>query len=192
MAIYYFDSSAIVKLYITEPGTNWVTALFRAKNPDGARLHRITFSKIGIVEVSAAIARRYRMQMLTKESQRALYRRFMQDCVNQFRTLNPSNDQIYQAAELVQEYALRGYDAIHLATALALSNEFVSNQLPTITFVSADQQLARITTARNAHLDILARRTDRGGDILERITPPRRRHRTGFAEPVPGHDGLER
>ena len=143
MATYYFDSSAIVKLYITEPGTDWVTEIFRAKNPDGARLHRITFSKIGIVELSAAIARRYRMQMLSRESQRALYRRFMQDCVHQFRTLSPNNHQIYQAAELVQNYALRGYDAIHLATALAMSNEFITNQLPTITFLSADQQLCQ-------------------------------------------------
>lgn len=152
MATYYFDSSAIVKLYITEPGTDWVTSIFRARNPDGLRLHRIAFSKIGIVEVSAAIARRNRMKVLSRESQRALFRRFMQDCVNQFRTLNPSNDQIYQAAELVQHYALRGYDAIHLATALTLSREFISIQLPTITFVSADQQLCQ--SAAEAGLNV--------------------------------------
>ena len=43
-----------------------------------------------------------------------------------------------QAMELAERHGLRGYDAVHLASALALQQMREVMQLPSLTFVSAD------------------------------------------------------
>lgn len=45
---------------------------------------------------------------------------------------------IEHAMSLAQAHGLRGFDAVHLATALAVHDLHRSLQLPAITFVSAD------------------------------------------------------
>ena len=45
-----------------------------------------------------------------------------------------------QAMELAERHGLRGYDAVHLASALALQQMREAMELPALTFVSADAQ----------------------------------------------------
>ena len=67
MNAYYFDTSALIKLYMKETGSPWIKSLYDTVS------EIITFTKIGIVEAAAALARRQRMNDLTPGDQRLLY-----------------------------------------------------------------------------------------------------------------------
>jgi predicted nucleic acid-binding protein len=44
MAFYYFDASALVKYYVTEPGSTWVRQVFDEQDPMSGQAHRIILS----------------------------------------------------------------------------------------------------------------------------------------------------
>jgi hypothetical protein len=47
MTLYYFDTSALVKYYVTEPGSTWVRQLIDAQEPEnGQPLHAILLADI--------------------------------------------------------------------------------------------------------------------------------------------------
>ena len=48
---------------------------------------------------------------------------------------------IDSAIQLTRRQKLRGYDAIHLACALALNKPLVDDGLPSLTFIAADDNL---------------------------------------------------
>jgi len=52
MAAYFFDSSAIVKRYLEEPGSDWVLTMVQPPT-----LHRILLARITSVETASAIVR---------------------------------------------------------------------------------------------------------------------------------------
>lgn len=60
MADYFFDSSALVKAYIAEAGTDWVRTI-----PDHPQ-HRISISALAEVEVTSALTRRFNEGDLTQ------------------------------------------------------------------------------------------------------------------------------
>ena len=63
MAAYFFDSSAIVKRYISETGSGWVTSM-----SDISTNNRIYIARITAVEVVSAITRRKRGGSLSLSS----------------------------------------------------------------------------------------------------------------------------
>jgi len=74
MATYYFDTSALVKLYVAEPGSGWVDHLVNALGADGRPEHVIALSRIALVEVAAAVARRGRLRRPICPRERAVGR----------------------------------------------------------------------------------------------------------------------
>jgi hypothetical protein len=53
MAFYYFDASALVKYYVTEPGSTWVRRLIEERETTtGQPLHLIFVAEITRVEMS--------------------------------------------------------------------------------------------------------------------------------------------
>ena len=54
---------------------------------------------------------------------------------------------INSAVDLTQSHYLRGYDAVHLATALAMNAELLRKHLPPLTFVAADEDLLEAAEA---------------------------------------------
>lgn len=59
MADYFVDSSALVKAYIAEMGTNWVRTILDDEQ------HQIYISQLTELEVVAALTRRFRVGDLT-------------------------------------------------------------------------------------------------------------------------------
>ncbi len=55
MAVYFFDSSALVKRHVSESGSDWVRSLTRAK-----AAHTLYIARITAVEIISAITRRQR------------------------------------------------------------------------------------------------------------------------------------
>jgi predicted nucleic acid-binding protein len=139
----YLDSSAVVKIYIPETGSSWVRSLVEAITPEGEQENEITFAKIGIVEVVAAISKRRRMKDITAKQQKRLIANFLNDCAERFAKFDADDGVIKLAVDLAQRHPLRGYDAVHLATAITLNRTLVASELPPLAFISADDVLCR-------------------------------------------------
>ena len=137
MAAYYFDSSAMVKHYISGRGSTWVSSLIEAET-DGKPQNLIAIAEIGEVEVAAALAKRRRMEEISTVQQRIGLATFLRDCARRYHVLQIDSMIIKLAIDLTQRRPLRGYDAVHLAVALILNRALIENKLPPLTFISAD------------------------------------------------------
>jgi predicted nucleic acid-binding protein len=139
MATYYLDTSALVKCYVPEKGTAWVLALVTQ--------NQTATTSITVAEGSAAIAKRQRLGEVTLDERNILFNRFLNDCKSRYDLLPVDEPVIYRAAGLTQIYPLRGYDAVHLATALVLRDQLVAARLPAPIFVAADANLCAVARA---------------------------------------------
>src|SRR5438552_12395457 len=115
MSTLFFDSSALVKRYLTEMGSAWVAA---QTNPGSNNV--IVVAEITRVEVAAALAARHRAAgSITRDERDRLFRLLAQHHTSEYRAIPISVAVADQAMNLTQAHRLRGYDAVQLATALA-------------------------------------------------------------------------
>lgn len=147
MADYYFDASALVKLYVPESGSAWVERLATDRFSDEEWRHTISMSRIAITETAAAIARRQRTRELTPNQQALLYRRLLEDAQHRFQLLQTDERTLDLATDLTQHHPLRGYDAVHLAAALLLRHVLLTADLAAPVFVCADANLCVVAQA---------------------------------------------
>jgi len=125
----YFDTSALVKRFVEEPGSRRVGALIASQR-------QIATSKIAYAELHAALARKLRERKLTLPAYRSISGRFDSDWLAYIR-VELADALLRLTRELVRRHPLRGFDAIHLAAAIRLQDHL--NE--TIQFVAADQRL---------------------------------------------------
>jgi uncharacterized protein len=136
MPIYFLDSSAIVKRYVSETGTAWVLNLHK---PSAQNI--IYVAQITGVEVVSAISRRLRgNKLIQKSADKAIFR-FKRDFANKLRIVRLNDQIISEAMQLSEKHFLRGYDAVQLAIALELERRFAVSGFASITFISADNAL---------------------------------------------------
>jgi predicted nucleic acid-binding protein len=137
MSFFYWDSSVGVKRYVDEPGSAWVRLL--AADPENIFLT----SEMTIVEVSAAIAISIRVGKLTRRQGQHAYRDFANDVeTGAYQLLAVTRSLIDRAALLPQAHPLKGYDAVHLATALEAARNLADQEIMLV-FVSGDDQMLR-------------------------------------------------
>lgn len=141
MAAFFCDSSAIVKRYIAETGSAWLSATTTPKN-NFVYVARITF-----VEVVSAISRREKGNHILAADADAARLTFEQDHLNEFLKVEISENLIIEAANLAKKYALRGYDAVQLAAAIETQKERDALGLLPLTLLSADTDLNDAATA---------------------------------------------
>ena len=135
--LYCFDSSAVVKRYATERGSAWVRSIV----PSDAE-NTIYLGQVGIVEIAAALSRKVRTQELSHDEYEAALWLFLMDVRNEEYVVTPLSDYIVElAVNLTRRHPLRGYDAVHLATAIALNNALMSAGLSKLVFLAADARL---------------------------------------------------
>jgi uncharacterized protein len=113
---FFFDSSALVKRYVTEIGSVWVQHL-----TDPNIGHSIYISGITGVEIVSAIARRVKGLSISPADGANAIADFKYDYANQYNILEVTDHIVNQAMDLAQAYALRAYDALQLSTALELN-----------------------------------------------------------------------
>jgi len=111
--ILYQDTSSIVKLYVEDEKGISETR----KAVDEADF--LATSLVAYAEVRAAFARARRENRLSDSEYDRILAAFHRDW-RHYRKLNPSSTLIRKAGDLAERRALRGYDAIHLASALTL------------------------------------------------------------------------
>lgn len=112
MTLAYFDSSALVKLVIEEPGSNDVATLWDAADS-------VVTSRVAHPEVRAALAAAHRDQRLDGASHVAA-KQSWRDFHAALRMVEVTESLEDSAGDLAEIHALSGFDAIHLASALAL------------------------------------------------------------------------
>ena len=153
MALYYFDSSAIVKYYIPEKGSSWVSQLISIRTTEGEWANEIVIARIGIVEVGAAIARRRRMKEISQRLQERTLAQFSKDFRRRYTVVPTTDETIELALTLTQRQPLRAYDAVQLATALHLHRIRRALDLPPLIFVSADEDINAVAKAEGLHAE---------------------------------------
>lgn len=125
----YLDTSALVKLYVEEEeGRGLVREAVRQAG-------RVATSTVAYAEARAAFARKAREGILGEEGHRRAVATFDEDW-GYFTRLAVSNLVAYRAGTLAGQYALRGFDAIHLASAVRLGERFEG-----LEFLAFDERL---------------------------------------------------
>ena len=74
MALYFLDSSAIVKRYFQEPGHEWIETLH-----DPAQGHGLYIAQAALAEVVASICRKAREQNMSREERDSTIDDFRRD-----------------------------------------------------------------------------------------------------------------
>jgi uncharacterized protein len=112
MAIVYFDSSAFIKLLVEEDGSDLAAALW-----DGC--DAAVSSRLAYPEVRAALAAAGRGRRLEHDAQRAAEAAW-EEFWAATRAVELTEMIAAHAGTLAGEHALRGADAVHLASVLAI------------------------------------------------------------------------
>lgn len=112
----FLDSSALVKRYADESGSELVLAL----SPP------VIASDLAAVEVPAALWRKHRIGQISAPDAQILCRRFLTDIdasspESDAVLIEVGNDILRSAIDLVARHPLRAYDAVQLASAMAAS-----------------------------------------------------------------------
>jgi uncharacterized protein len=110
--ILYLDTSSLVKLYVEEAGSGDVGELVSKSNA-------IATSMVAYAEARSAFARRFRENALSREGYSSLLSSFESDWDN-YLQVKVSKALVRSAGDLAERHGLRGFDAIHLASALVL------------------------------------------------------------------------
>lgn len=133
----FLDSSAIVKRYAVEAGSVWVTAI-----TDPGSVWATALSEITLVEVAAALAAKTRASGgLSVQARDQALTLFFDDCRKRFSLFAITRAIIDLAVALTKRHALRGYDAVQLATALVANGDLIARGEIPLLLVTADQEL---------------------------------------------------
>lgn len=135
----YLDTSALIKLYVEEAGADRVEAAV-----EGAQV--IATSVVAYPEARAALARRHREEDFTASEYRELVSE-LDATWEGYERLGLTEGLAREAGELAEEHALRGFDAVHLASALRLRQRF-----PRSAFLAFDERLS--SAAKRASLPV--------------------------------------
>lgn len=136
MAVHFLDSSALVKRYISEIGSVWVSGLF-----DPALSHEVFVAAVAGVEIVAAITRRSRGGSISTTDATAVCDQLRSDLQTEYQIIEITENIINSGMILAETHGLRGYDATQLAAGCAVNGLCVANNLAPIIFVSADSEL---------------------------------------------------
>ena len=138
MSGYFFDTSALVKFYHSEKGTERVSATFAQAD------RKIKISALGLVELYSAFAMKVRTGVIDRTTVTALRTRVLADIeAENFEVHQLMGSHLVSAGQLILRHSfskrLRTLDALQLAVALDLADQQVVNY-----FVTADAALAEV------------------------------------------------
>jgi predicted nucleic acid-binding protein len=144
LALYFLDTSALVKLYVQEPGTARLLPLI-SDRPE----NRFAVLTIAVVEIRSAIRRRQRAGDIDTEVATAILENAQSHMETRFIRQAVNETVIDTALEMIDRYTLRAYDAVQLAGCLVLC----AIAAEPFTFVCSDHRL--LEAARSEQLKVL-------------------------------------
>lgn len=111
----FFDTSALVKRYATEPGTETVDDLIDADETT------VFITSLSVVEMTSAFRRKYNRGDVAEETMIGLVSAFFDEALAEFVIL-PMDEALFNwSFDLILDDDLRTLDSLQLAAALALS-----------------------------------------------------------------------
>jgi len=131
----YIDSSALVKRYTEEAGTDFVKSILMT---DGL----ITTSKLTYPEILSALMRKVRAGEIERKRLDDIVDRFEKDW-DHVLVLEFHNDLLPIVKTLIEKHPLKAADAIHLSSALWLKLSSKAD----VTFVASDSNLLKAAGA---------------------------------------------
>ena len=131
--IVYLDSSALVKRYVAEVGSMEVQSIV-------AKAEAVGTCVISRAEVAAALGKAARAKLITRPAASDAYSTFVADWESIIR-VHLSESLCSRAANFAWSLGLRGYDAVHLATALYWSEQLDED----VTIATFDRELWKAT-----------------------------------------------
>ena len=132
--IAYFDTSALVKLYADEPGAQSARAA-------ALEAELMATSIITYAEMRSAFARKLRFADITAVALKQFKEQFERGWES-FQIVPIEEHTVRRAGELAEAYGLKGFDAVHLASANILATRFGAT-----TFACFDAELSRAASA---------------------------------------------
>ena len=134
-AIYFCDTSAIIKLYHAELGTDCMESIF------GDNQCAFMISELTLVEFDSSVAKKVRTGNITDSAKNEAIKNFKKDCQDRF-LVNPLDLGIIRSArKLINKYgnklSIRTLDALQLGSCLVEEQEGLH-------FVCADSRLNKI------------------------------------------------
>lgn len=133
MASYYLETSALVKLYVREAGTERLLAL---ATPSGG--NRLAILALAQVEFRSAVRRRERNREIPSPIASQLLNAFERHVAGRFLIQMVTDFVLDTACMLVDRHALRAFDAIQLAGYIVLKT---ARGADVPVFVCSDQEL---------------------------------------------------
>ena len=127
--ILYLDTSALVKRYFKEPYSDQVIAKWRDAN-------EIVTSSVAYAETLAAIYRKKRELALKDDLVKKIADALRTDW-NGFIRIHVNEELNEYIDRAIEGHPLRGFDAVHLASAMVMNEQFPDNML----FICFDQTL---------------------------------------------------
>jgi predicted nucleic acid-binding protein len=140
LSSYFFDTSALAKLYHPEIGTPKVVEIVETVGV------QIQISRLTAVELRSVFAIKVRTQVVTQEDVSLLLRQFQEDVVSRkFQIFAVQESEFALAERLIEQHAfnkpLRTLDAVQLAVALGLKSQGLIDH-----FVAGDAALCEVAT----------------------------------------------
>ncbi len=152
MGALFFDTSALVKRYVTESGSGWVRTQCRSEAG-----HTIIISQATLVEVVATFCRKARElnanQLINIDDRDTYIALFRQDVRKQYNVARVTTSIYTLAGDLCRLHRLRAYDAVQLACALETRNKLAALEISALTFVSADTELLNMAFAEGLSVE---------------------------------------
>lgn len=135
--ILYLDTSSLVKLYVEEEDSPKIADLVSSSKVAATSL-------IGYTEARSAFARRFREKAFSKKGYGRLISFFNKDWDN-YLIVRVTEELVRLAGDLAEKHGLRGFDVIHLSSALTLRQEISSP----IIFSCSDRKLQEASQREN-------------------------------------------
>lgn len=133
MTYVFFDTSALVKRYYPEEGTETVDDIIEKSDTD------VVITTLSVVEAASAFRRKYNRGEIERGRMEDLLAAFFTEALEKFLLVPLDDVPLGDSLDLVLEDDLRTLDSIQLAAALDLAEEFHAFR-----FVCADEDLADV------------------------------------------------
>ena len=148
MSLFFLDTSALIKHYVAEAGSQWLeTTIFEPSD------NVLLISRITVVEMRSALARRKREASIQAQDHADALSALSEDCLIRYRFVEFEAPVVDLAGELLDRYVLRAYDAVQLASALATNRLLTDANLAPLVFISADNNLLAAAQAAGLQID---------------------------------------
>lgn len=143
MKIWFADTSALIKRYVRESGSDWLRAeLIR---------HEVIIAHLTPIELMAALGRRYHQGVISQFAFFQARQVFLLHLnAGKYRIVDWEKTIFDEAMRLTFRQGLRAYDAVQLASALIISASIDRNRF---TFLTADGALESAAQAEGLVTD---------------------------------------